>query len=462
MPSTMGRSKTQFDAGDESLDERFTEAPKWWREVDRDDLPPNRTLGFRELWRLQRSMRNDEALWKGRLGAQNWLRLVIVLLSGALLWMCADNYGAMSWMTMGAGVVFTLALVIFMAMLAIGLKVMATAEWIGRLAAGDLEFRIQFGGNDAFKEVCIALDILRERSKRVVRLQIVERLTEQLKEKNEAIRETADRLTRTQDQIVAHQKAAELGELAASIAKEIQASTGFVRNVAESTRKLVTDEGKDAQPSDHDEAQQIDTEIEENLGRILENAERVEAIIARMQALDTGDEDRKTRMNLHSSLSEHARLAISTTEQDSETERIRLEEDFDETIELVHADEQGIATLTLNLVANACQAIAERSRAWNDAEPYKGRIRIGTRRNNGQIHISFEDNGAGMDEETARHAMTPFFTTKPPNTGTGLGLSRCAEIARAHDATIEIHTRHGQGTRVDVCMNSPAAKRKSP
>ena len=459
MPSTMGRSKTQIDVEDESLDERLTEVPKWWREVDRDDLPPSRTLGYRELWRLQRGMRNDEAMWKGRFGAMNWLRLVIVLLSGALLWMCAGGYGAMSWMTMGAGVVFTFALVSFIAMLAIGLKVKATAEWIGRLAAGDLEYRIQFGGNDVFTELATALDILRERSKRVVRLQVVERLTEQLKEKNEAFRETTETLTRTQDQIVARQKAAELGELAASIAREIQAPIGFVKNLAESTRKLMKDEGKDAQPSDHDEARQIETEIDENLDRILENAERAEAVIARMRALDTGDEDRKTPVNLHASLSEHARLAISTAEQGNETERIRLEEDFDETIELVHANEQGIATLALNLVANACWAIAERSQARNEAEPYEGRIRIGTRRKNGQIHISFEDNGAGMDEETARHAMTPFFTTKPPNTGTGLGLSRCAEVARAHDATIEIHTRHGQGTRVDVCMNSPAAER---
>ena len=456
----MGRSKTQIDAEDESLDERFTEVPEWWREVARDDLPPSRILGYRELWRLQRSLRNEETLWKGRFGAQNWLRLVIALLSGALLWMCAGNYGAMSWMTMGAGVVFAFALVSFIGMLLVGLKIVATAEWIGRLAAGDLEFRMQFGGDDVFKELCVALDILRERSKRVVRLQVVERLTEQLEKKNEAFRETADTLTRTQDQIIARQKAAELGELAASIAKEIQASIGFVKNLAESTRKLMKDEGKDAQPSDCDEARQIETEIDENLDRILENAERTEAVIARMLALDTGDEGRKTRVNLHDSLSDYARFAISTAEQGDETERIRLEEDFDETIELVHANEQGIATLTLNLVANACQAIAERSQARNGADPYEGRIRIGTRRKNGQIHISFEDNGAGMDEDTARRAMTPFFTTKPPNTGTGLGLSHCAEIAHAHDATLEIHTRHGQGTRIDVCMNSPAAKRE--
>ena len=456
----MGRPKAQVDVEDESLDERLTELPKWWREVDRDDLPPGRTLGYRELWRLQRSMRNEDAMWSGRSGAMNWLRLAIVLLSGALLWMCAGSYGAMSWMTIGAGVVFALGLASFIAMLAVGLKLKATSEWIGRLAAGDLEYRIRFRGNDVFTELGTALDILRERSKRVVRLQVVERLAEQLKEKNEAFRETAETLTRAQDQIVARQKAAELGDLAASIAREIQTSVGSVKNLAESTRKLMKDEGKDARLPDHDEARQIESEIDENLDRILKNAERVEAVIARMRALDTGDEARKSPVNLHASLSEHARRAISTAERGNETQRIRLEEDFDETIELVHANEQGIATLALNLVANACWAITERSRVRNDAEPYKGRIRIGTRRKNGQIHISFEDNGVGMDEETARHAMTPFFTTKPPNTGTGLGLSRCAEVARANDATIEIHTRHGQGTRVDVCMNNPAAQRK--
>ena len=61
MPSTADGLKSQIDVEDESLDERLTEVPEWWREVDRDDLPPSRTLGYRELWRLQRGMRNDEA-----------------------------------------------------------------------------------------------------------------------------------------------------------------------------------------------------------------------------------------------------------------------------------------------------------------------------------------------------------------------------------------------------------------
>jgi len=56
------------------------------------------------------------------------------------------------------------------------------------------------------------------------------------------------------------------------------------------------------------------------------------------------------------------------------------------------------------------------------------------------------DNGHGMTEDVARKVLTPFFTTKGPGVGTGLGLSSVIEIVASHHGAIHIRTKAGTGT----------------
>lgn len=56
------------------------------------------------------------------------------------------------------------------------------------------------------------------------------------------------------------------------------------------------------------------------------------------------------------------------------------------------------------------------------------------------------DRGRGMPEEIMRHALVPFYTTKP--SGSGLGLPQCNEIIEAHHGRMHLHGREGGGTVV--------------
>ena len=68
------------------------------------------------------------------------------------------------------------------------------------------------------------------------------------------------------------------------------------------------------------------------------------------------------------------------------------------------------------------------------------------------VRIQVTDDGAGMDAETARRATDPFFTTKDPGRGTGLGLTMAARLAESDGGTLTIETRPGQGSRLALYL----------
>jgi len=110
----------------------------------------------------------------------------------------------------------------------------------------------------------------------------------------------------------------------------------------------------------------------------------------------------------------------------------------------------------LNLVLNARDAMPEggqitlrtRSRGREEANAGVGRD---------LIDLEVEDNGWGMDAETCGRALQPFFTTKKPGTGNGLGLSTVYGIVNSARGTVQIDSQPGQGTCVK--MTFPAATR---
>lgn len=83
-----------------------------------------------------------------------------------------------------------------------------------------------------------------------------------------------------------------------------------------------------------------------------------------------------------------------------------------------------------------------------DAMPEGGTLTLRTRAAAGQaVELEVSDTGAGMDEDTRRRCLEPFFTTKGER-GTGMGLAMVYGMAQRHDAQIEIDSTPGQGTTI--------------
>ena len=97
----------------------------------------------------------------------------------------------------------------------------------------------------------------------------------------------------------------------------------------------------------------------------------------------------------------------------------------------------------MNIIVNACDAIRLRQRQ-NKA---RGEIAIGCQMDGDIIHISFQDNGCGMNDITKSKLFEPFYTTKKVGEGTGLGLSISYGIVQKHGGELSVESKLGVGTR---------------
>jgi signal transduction histidine kinase len=112
----------------------------------------------------------------------------------------------------------------------------------------------------------------------------------------------------------------------------------------------------------------------------------------------------------------------------------------------VELDGAGLTSALLNLVANA-----------RDATPAGGRIVIDVARGDAEAGKSFwvlsvADDGQGMSPEVRARAFDPFYTTKAPGRGSGLGLSQVLGFARAAGGQATIRSSEGGGTRVSLAL----------
>jgi two-component system NtrC family sensor kinase len=123
---------------------------------------------------------------------------------------------------------------------------------------------------------------------------------------------------------------------------------------------------------------------------------------------------------------------------------IQIERDLAFDIPEMMADADQLHQLLTNLIVNARQALA--------LSPQPRVIRVMTRFDfrNDQLQISVRDNGPGIPPEIRKRIFEPFFTTKPAGEGTGIGLSLCSSIVRAHGGTICVADSPGGGATFTV------------
>lgn len=100
----------------------------------------------------------------------------------------------------------------------------------------------------------------------------------------------------------------------------------------------------------------------------------------------------------------------------------------------------------LNLVANARDAVGSQA---------GGSVRIEVLQRAGSVHLNITDDGHGMDALTRQRMFDPFFSTKPRDQGTGLGLAVVSDVVHANGGRIEVHSSCHVGTRISLRL--PAA-----
>jgi signal transduction histidine kinase len=221
-------------------------------------------------------------------------------------------------------------------------------------------------------------------------------------------------------------KLATLGELAASVAHELNNPLATISLRLESlAEQLAVDEDK--LRSVQIVADEVDR-MGKLVGSLLEFSRRGHQQIS---TIVIGEEIEKS---------------IELIEYYLRTRKIEVSKDFETRLPTVQADRQQLRQLFLNLLTNA-----------SDAMPDGGKLVVrarNTRLENGPraVRLEFADAGTGIAAAELEKIWEPFFTTKPEGKGTGLGLAICRRVVEEHQGTISIESRLGQGTTVIILL----------
>jgi len=79
-------------------------------------------------------------------------------------------------------------------------------------------------------------------------------------------------------------------------------------------------------------------------------------------------------------------------------------------------------------------------------------VQIETKQKDNEIHVILSDSGEGMHPDQLSRIFEPFYTTKGPGQGTGLGLSVCHRIIKQHGGRILVDSKPGIGTKFTVVL----------
>jgi two-component system NtrC family sensor kinase len=131
--------------------------------------------------------------------------------------------------------------------------------------------------------------------------------------------------------------------------------------------------------------------------------------------------------------------------------RIDLKLDLAAALPLVLGDEVLIQHCLINLIANARDALVERPPQESK------RITVRSRSSADEVLLEVIDNGGGMTAETLAAIKQPFFTTKPPEQGTGLGLMMVRQMLTELKGTMDVESSPGIGSRFSIHLPQASA-----
>jgi signal transduction histidine kinase len=251
-------------------------------------------------------------------------------------------------------------------------------------------------------------------------------------------------LKATQNQLIQSEKMASLGELTAGIAHEIQNPLNFINNFSELNKELLTELKDEIVNGNFAEVTAIAEDVIKNQGKIGDHGKRADAIVKGMLQHSRTSTGVKEPTNINELADEYLRLAYQGIRAKDNTFNVKLETDFDETIGQVNIIPQDISRVLLNLYNNAFYVVAEKQKL--STEGYQPTVSVSTKKVNGEVEISVEDNGNGIPDKIKEKIFQPFFTTKPAGQGTGLGLSLSYDIVKAHGGEFVLNSKEGAGS----------------
>ena len=336
--------------------------------------------------------------------------------------------------------------------------------WIRRMGAGDLEHSVPPRGHDELTEITYDLEVLRERSLRSQELDLVRELSKELQDKDATLDNTLVELRNTQDQMISRQKLAEIGVHTAGIAHEVINPLNIISNFSATSSSLMEELVETIQEEDISSEEretvvkEITKDLTENMKRISDNCDRASRIIQDMTNMSRSEPSQQRPIEINKMLHDYALLAYQASRAQDQFFNISIVEEMNPDVGEITCIPEEIGRVFINIASNACYATNQKRKNPETPADYQPTMTLITRREGEGVTATIRDNGNGIPADTIQRIFQPFFTTKPTNEGTGLGLSLSHEIIRHHGGTITVESEPGQYTEMKIQLPDPPSK----
>jgi signal transduction histidine kinase len=282
------------------------------------------------------------------------------------------------------------------------------------------------------------------------------RLFDEVQARTRELAASLDDLRAAQDRLVQTEKLASLGQLTAGIAHEIKNPLNFVNNFSALSAELIGEMSDvlaktSLDTTTREELDELARMLKGNLEKVVQHGKRADSIVKNMlqHSRDGSGEHRPADIN--AIVDESLNLAYHGARAEKADFSIALQRDLDPSVGMAEVYPQEITRVLLNLISNGFYATTKRkAEAVDGFEP----TLFATTTNLGdKVEIRIRDNGTGIPEEVKEKIFNPFFTTKPPGEGTGLGLSMSHDIiVKQHGGSIDVETEPGLFTEFKIVL----------
>ncbi|MEP1032624.1 tetratricopeptide repeat protein [Ekhidna sp.] len=252
----------------------------------------------------------------------------------------------------------------------------------------------------------------------------LEMANEEVETKNEELLATLNKLQKTKEKLVETEKMASLGMLSAGVGHEINNPLNFIKNSIQIIRNYKVESKND----------------EENYDRFIkiidDGVVRISSIVKNLENFTRPDAEVTELCNLTSIIEQCLEIMNHRTR-----DRIKIIKEISNAELSISGNKGKLHQAFLNIIFNAEQAISK-----------EGTITIKIGEEGNFVIVSIRDNGQGMEEKILSKIMDPFYTTKNPGEGTGLGLWVTYNVIKNHNGIIDIQSEVGKGTECIVSL----------
>lgn len=283
------------------------------------------------------------------------------------------------------------------------------------------------GGSQELEELVDSFNRMRERLK----LAVAE-LNDMQQTLESKVDERTQQLKAAQRKLVQSDRLATLGQLAASVAHEINNPVSGVLNLSMLLERLMA---SGAYPPGRE------AEFRKYLSLISTETARVGRIVSDLLAFSRRSKPQRAPADLNKLV----RTTIGLADHKLRLISAEIVLDLQDSLPLVECDSSQIQQVILNLVLNGAQAMQPKG---------GGKLTIRTRLipQEESVELCVQDTGEGIAPENLSKIFDPFFTTKAEGKGVGLGLAVLYGIVKAHEGEVEVASQRNEGTTFTVTL----------